>query len=69
MLTYTSLLIFLNLEVDICLQNSQKRPWEAHKYDTPEAQETNLNMLETWIKDYFVRNDEFSFSRHQQLFE
>lgn len=68
-LPYTSLLIFLNLGVNVCLENSQKRPWEAHKYDTPEAQENNLSMLESWIKDYFVRNDEFSFSRHQQLFE
>lgn len=68
-LPYTELLIYLNLEVNICLENNKKRPWEAHKYETPEAQKANLSMLESWIKDYFVRNDEFSFSYHQKLFD
>lgn len=67
-LPYTKLLIYLNLEINTCLENNKKRPWEAHKYQTLEAQKKNLNMLESWIKDYFVRNDEFSFSYHQQLF-
>ncbi|MBL1209284.1 shikimate kinase [Geminocystis sp. GBBB08] len=68
-LPYTNLLIFLNIGVETCLENAKKRSWEKHKYDTPEAQEANLSMLESWIKGYFLRNDEFSFSWHQQLFE
>lgn len=66
---YTDLFIFLNIEIETCLKNAKKRSWEAHKYDNPEAQEANLSMLESWIKNYFTRNDQYSFNYHQQLFK
>ncbi len=68
-LPYTNLLIFLNPTIETCVNNSKKRPWESHKYDTLEEQEANFNMLELWIKDYYVRNDEFSLNNHRQLFQ
>ncbi|WP_144051451.1 shikimate kinase [Geminocystis herdmanii] len=67
-LPFINLLIFLNPDVDTCLNNAKNRAWESHKYKSLEAQNANLQFLEQWIKDYFDRQDEFSFSYHQQLF-
>ncbi len=65
---YGNRLIFLNLDIEICLNNCRQRPWEKHKYDSLEAQNANLEMLMTWIKEYPIREDEFSLSAHRQIF-
>ncbi|GAB4238076.1 MAG: hypothetical protein Kow0049_24390 [Stanieria sp.] len=62
-------LIFLNPGVNICVQNCLARPWESHKYPSPEVQNENLAMLLDWVKQYETRNDEFSLQSHRQLFE
>ena len=62
-------LIFLNPGIDICVQNCLARPWEPHKYSSPEAQNENLKMLLHWVKEYETRDDEFSLKSHRQLFE
>ncbi len=61
--------IFLNLPVQDCISNAKQRPWEPHKYESKQAQDANLAMLLNWIADYEIRNDTFSKSAHQQLFE
>lgn len=61
-------IIFLNPGVDDCIDNCKNRPWEPHKYDSPEAQDKNLAMLIDWVKQYPQRTDEFSLQAHQQLF-
>lgn len=61
-------LIFLNPGVETCLANSRARPWEPHKYESPAAQQANLEMLLKWIAQYPQREDEFSLQAHQKLY-
>jgi adenylate kinase family enzyme len=61
-------LIFLNPGIDACLENCRTRPWEPHKYPSPEAQDHNLEMLLAWVRDYATRTDEFSLDAHRRLF-
>ena len=60
--------IWLNLPVAECIANARARPWEPHKYSSPEAQDANLPMLIDWIGAYETRADTFSRSTHQALF-
>jgi len=64
-----SKIIFLNPGTEACIENSKKRPWEPHKYASIEEQNQNLEMLIEWIKEYPVRNDEFSYKAHSKLYE
>src|SRR5687767_5001498 len=65
---YCAELIFLNPGVEACAANCQSRPWEPHKYPTPETQDENLKMLIAWVREYETRADEFSLRAHRQLF-
>jgi hypothetical protein len=62
-------IVFLNLDVEHCVANAGKRPWEPHKYPTKEAQDANLVMLIDWIRQYETREDEFSLSAHLAFYE
>lgn len=62
-------IVFLNLPIDTCISNARNRPWEPHKYKSKEAQDENLEMLIGWISQYETRNDTFSRSAHQRLFQ
>jgi len=62
-------IIFLNLEIQQCIKNANKRPWEPHKYKNKEAQDKNLDMLVTWIKGYASRDDIFSYKQHIKFYE
>jgi len=62
-------IVFLNPGVEICIQNARSRPWEPHKYLSQEEQDKNLPMLIEWIKQYPVREDEFSLNAHRKLYE
>lgn len=62
-------IIFMNLEVSMCIKNARSRPWEPHKYESKEAQDANLTMLIQWIENYALRSDEFSFVAHSQFYE
>ena len=62
-------LIFLNPGMDVCMQNCRMRPWEPHKYPSPEAQNRNLDMLVEWVHEYEKRHDEFSLHSHRKLFD
>ncbi len=61
-------IIFLNLPVDQCQENARNRPWEPHKYESREAQDANLAMLLDWIAEYTQRDDTFSQTAHEALF-
>ncbi|MFC4701604.1 AAA family ATPase [Glaciecola siphonariae] len=60
--------IYLCLPIEHCVENAKSRQWEPHKYESKEAQDANLNMLITWIRQYESRNDTFSKTAHEQLF-
>jgi len=62
-------LIFLNPGVEACVAHCKSRPWEPHKYSSPEAQNKNLEMLIDWVREYPERKDEFSLKAHQELFD
>lgn len=68
-LPHATELVFLNPGVETCEKNAKTRPWEPHKYSSPEAQDANLEMLISWIKAYEQRNDEFSYAAHRRLFD
>ena len=62
--------IYMNLPIELCVDNARSRPWEPHKYESKEAQDKNLDMLINWIKAYDTRDDGiFSRTAHQQFFE
>ena len=63
------LLVFLNPGLEVCLANCRARPWEPHKYPSREAQDANLTMLLSWVRDYETRSDEFSLRAHRALFD
>jgi len=62
-------LIFMDLPIAACIENARSRPWEPHKYDSPEAQDANLSMLIDWISEYETRDGEFSRAAHAALFD
>jgi len=62
-------LIFLNPGVDICIKNCQNRPWEPHKYVSKEEQDKNLDMLIDWVREYELRDDEFSLKQHRIVYD
>jgi len=62
-------IIFLDLPISQCITNAKNRPWEPHKYSSKQAQDDNLDMLITWIKDYDARVDTFSKHAHQKFYE
>ena len=68
-ISHCTKLIFLNPGIDRCIQNCRKRPWEPHKYPSPEAQNKNVEMLIRWIREYETREDEFSLRNHRRLFD
>ena len=61
-------LIFLNPGIEACVDNCLSRPWEPHKYPSLEAQNGNLEMLLSWVRDCETRQDEFSLQAHRRLF-
>lgn len=68
-LPHAEALVFLNPGTEVCIDNAKNRPWEPHKYPTPEAQNANLEMLISWIKEYEQRKDEFSLVAHRKIFD
>ena len=62
-------MIFLDLPIEVCIENAEQRPWEPHKYPSKQAQDQNLEILTDWIKNYDTRTDSFSKKTHQTLYE
>ena len=68
-LPWCSELLFLNPGVETCLRNNRARPWEPHKYDSPEAQQTMLAFLLGWVESYYARDDPRSLAYHRRVFD
>lgn len=62
-------IIFMNLDVSLCIENAKNRPWEPHKYKTKKAQDRNLDMLIEWIEQYNEREDVFSLKSHLRFYD
>lgn len=60
-------LIFLNPGEDVCVEHCRLRPWEPHKYATPQAQESMLINLIAWVRAYYQRDDDCSLPAHRRL--
>jgi ABC-type glutathione transport system ATPase component len=61
--------LFLNPGVAVCLENNRRRPWEPHKYDSPEQQTQKLPYLLSWVEEYYTREDPRSYAFHRRLFD
>lgn len=68
-LPFCTEIIWINLPLDVCIENAKNRPWEPHKYESKAAQDDNLDMLIEWISQYSIRQDTFSKAAHQRLYE
>lgn len=62
-------LVFLNPGLDACLANNRRRPWEPHKYASPDAQDAMLVHLQAWVAGYYVRDDAWSLAEHRRVFD
>jgi adenylate kinase family enzyme len=62
-------LVFLNPGLLVCLENNRQRPWEPHKFNTPEEQARVLPYLLSWVAEYYTREGPRSYAFHRQLFD
>jgi len=68
-LEHADTLIFLNPGVEVCVRHCKARPWEPEKFESSEAQDSNLTNLIDWVKEYESRTDEYGLKRHRALFD
>lgn len=61
-------LLVLDPGVEQCVANCLARPWEPHKYASMEEQNSKLESLLDWIRQYYQRNDDMSLVAHKRLF-
>jgi len=62
-------LVFLNPGPEACLSHNRRRPWEPHKYATPEAQDAMFEGLQAWVAGYYARDDAWSLHTHRRIFD
>lgn len=63
-LDYQPLFLFLNPGLEACLAHCRARPWEPHKYSSPEEQQSRLAFLLDWVSTYESREGELSLQGH-----
>jgi adenylate kinase family enzyme len=68
-LPYATELRFLNPGIDACVTNCRTRPFEPHKYASMEEQNARLDFLLSWVREYAVRDDEYSLAAHRRVFD
>ena len=68
-LSFSPRLLFLNPGRAVCLANCRARPWEPHKYPSPEAQDANLAQLLEWVSAYDTREGDLSLAGHRACFD
>lgn len=66
---HCSELVFLNPGLEACLANNLRRPWEPHKYASPEEQDSMLANLQAWVAGYYERDDAWSYQAHRRVFD
>jgi adenylate kinase family enzyme len=62
-------LVFLNPGVEVCLRHCSERPWEPHKYASKTEQDAKLDLLLSWVADYYRRDGSMSLRAHRELFD
>ena len=62
-------LVFLNPGLEGCLANNRARPWEPHKYESREIQDSYLDALQAWVADYYERDGTWSYGAHRSIFD
>lgn len=62
-------LVFLNPGLATCQANNLRRPWEPHKYASMEQQNAMLDNLQSWVADYYSRDDAWSYKVHRRIFD
>jgi len=67
-LKHADKLIFLNPGIDVCVRHCKARPWEPEKFESSEAQDSNLENLLAWVREYETRDDEYGLKQHRELF-
>jgi adenylate kinase family enzyme len=67
-LAFSPTLVFMNPGEDQCIANCLSRPWEPHKYSSKAEQDERLHFLLAWVRQYYSRDGEMSFSSHAALF-
>jgi len=51
------------------LGQQPRRPWEPHKYASPEQQDAILANLQAWVAGYYTRDDAWSYGMHRRVFD
>lgn len=63
------LLLFLEPGVWACRANCHSRPWEPHKFRSPQEQDRNFDHLLEWVDTYYTREGDASLREHQAVFD
>jgi adenylate kinase family enzyme len=66
---FQPLLVFLNPGVESCTANCLNRPWEPHKYQSKQEQDSNLQFLLSWVAEYYTRDGPMSLQSHRAVFD
>lgn len=67
-LAFGPALLFLNPGRQACLDNCTARPWEPHKFASPEEQQAHLPALLAWVAEYDTRDGDLSLQGHRRCF-
>ena len=67
-INHSNKIVFLNPGIEKCIEHCKNRPWEQHKYESLEAQNKNFDMLINWVRQYPLRDDEFSLQAHLEIY-
>jgi hypothetical protein len=52
-----------------CIANCRARPFEPHKYASPQAQHERLEFLLSWVREYDTRDGDQGRAAHRACFE
>ncbi|MGB1581727.1 MAG: shikimate kinase [Nevskiales bacterium] len=69
LLPHCDKLVFLNPGVEVCVAHCQARPWEPEKFRSKQEQDSHLDNLLAWVRDYENRNDEYGQRRHREIYD
>ncbi|MEF9995341.1 MAG: hypothetical protein RR784_01990 [Burkholderiaceae bacterium] len=61
-------LLLLDPGLEVCLANTEARPWEPEKYASAADQQQLLPALRDWVRAYYQRTDACSWAAHRSLF-
>ncbi len=63
------LLLFLEPGALACRANCHSRPWEPHKFRSPQEQDRHFDHLLDWVDGYYRRDGDASLREHQAVFD